>query len=140
MSTIHKFTGKWPDAPQWEGARSRIYPTQNKGKITETWIIGKTDGAENFAMRYFNIGPENSSQKEQHPYDHGILVLHGEGEVFLEGQTHLISQGDAIYIPPNAKHQLINRGTEHLGFICIIPAKRKKQEKIVWAEENINFN
>lgn len=140
MGIIHKFTGTWSEDPKWEGSRSRIYHSKDVASVTETWIIGKAEGAENFAIRYYNIGPQGSSKKEQHPHDHGILILHGEGEVLLDDKTQPISQGDAIYIPPNIEHQLINPGQTPLGFICIIPAKRKKGEQIVWAEENIKFD
>lgn len=140
MSTIHKFTGEWSNMPQWEGARSRVYPSQDSGSVTETWMIGKAEDAQNFAMRYYNVGPNCTSKKEQHPHDHGILILHGVGDVLLNGQLHPIEQGDIIYISPDIEHQLINRGSEPLGFICVIPAKRKKQGKIVWADENIKFD
>jgi quercetin dioxygenase-like cupin family protein len=140
MATIHKFSGEWNKSLAWEGARSRIYQSKDVASVTETWLIGKAEGAENFAMRYYQVGPGGNSRREQHPYDHGILVLHGTGEVLLGSDTFPISQGDVVYIPPNLEHQLINGGSTPLGFLCIIPAKREKQGKIVWSEENIQFD
>ena len=140
MNTIHKFIGEWNKSLKWEGARSRVYHSDDVASVTETWLVGKTEGAENFAMRFYQVGPGGNSRREQHPYDHGILVLHGEGEVLLGNNTYTISQGDVIYIPPDLEHQLINRGSTPLGFLCIIPAKREKQGKIVWADENVKFD
>ena len=140
MGTIHKFTGEWNQSLDWDGARSRIYQSEDVASVTETWLIGKAEGAENFAMRYYQVGPGGNSRKEHHPYDHGILILHGSGEVLLGTEKHAICQGDVIHIPPDLEHQLINHGSNAMGFLCIIPAKRKKQGKVVWADENIKFD
>jgi len=138
--TIHKFMGSWPQQLAWDGQRSRIYSADDVSGVTETWLIGKPEGAENFAVRYYKVEAGGFSHKENHPYDHGILVLHGEGEVQMGAETNSIHQGDVIYIPPSMEHQLINTGQEALGFLCIIPAKRKKNGELVWADEKINFD
>lgn len=135
--TIHKFTGDWEKVFTWEGARSRMYQNTADNQVSETWIIGKKEGAENFAFRYYQLSPGSHSRKEQHPYDHGILVLQGSGEVLLGEETQEISQGDVIHIPPDALHQLANTGDQPLGFLCVIPARRQKNGQVVWAEEGI---
>lgn len=134
-------SGEWSQSPQWEGMRSRVYPTSTEyAAVTENWLIGKAEGAENFAMRYYHVDVDGFSKKEDHPYDHGIIILHGEGEVLIGEETHPFSQGDVLYIPPDVEHQLINTGKSPMGFICIIPAKRKKQGEVVWADEKIKFD
>lgn len=133
--TIRKFIGEWNKDLRWEGARTRQYNNQ----VTETWMIGKKEGAENFAFRYYQLQPGGTSNLEQHDHDHGVFVLHGSGEVLLGEHTHELSQGDIVHIPPQALHQLINTGHETLGFLCVIPARRKKQGKTVWSEEGISF-
>jgi quercetin dioxygenase-like cupin family protein len=140
MGIIHKFTGEWNEALSWDGSRSRAYRSEDVASVTETWIIGKAEGAKNFAMRYYTLDVGGFTRREQHNHDHGVFILHGEGEVILGNDTFMISQGDVIYIPPNLEHQLTNRGQTSMGFLCIIPAKREKQGEIVWAEENIRFD
>lgn len=138
--TIHKYTGDWDQAFQWEGARSRQYQNDQVNQVSETWMIGKKEGAENFAFRYYQVETGGYTRKEQHPYDHGMLILQGEGEVLLGSQSHDISRGDIIHIPPDALHQIINTGENPLGFLCVIPARREKKGKIVWSEEGIDFD
>jgi len=137
--TIHKFTGEWGRVFSWDGARSRMYKNTEDNQISETWIIGKKEGAENFAFRFYQLTPGSHSKKEQHPYDHGILILQGSGEVQLGDETQAISQGDVIHIPPDALHQLVNTGNQPLGFLCVIPARRLKAGEIVWAEEGLDL-
>ncbi len=139
-ATIRKFTGQWGRQYSWEGQRSRAYDSPEVAGVTENWMIGKGEGAENFAMRYYHVGVDGFTVKEHHPYDHGILILHGEGEVLLGDTHHKIAQGDIVYIPPDMEHQLINLGKQPMGFLCIIPAKRLKKNMIVWADENIKFD
>jgi quercetin dioxygenase-like cupin family protein len=140
MSAIKKFTGDWDQNFSWDGTRSRMYQNTDTNQVSETWMIGKKEGAENFAFRYYQLSPGSHSREEQHPYDHGILVLQGEGEVLLGEKRYPVSRGDIIYIEPDIKHQLNNTSKDALGFLCVIQAKRKKSGVIVWAEEGIKFN
>ncbi len=138
--TIHKFTGDWEQDFSWEGTRSRMYQNTEDNQVSETWIIGKKEGAENFAFRYYQLSPGSHSKEEQHPYDHGILVLQGKGEVLLGDETFDFTRGDVIHIPPDVLHQLVNTGDQPLGFLCVIPARRLKGGQTVWAEEGIVFD
>lgn len=140
MGIIRKFTGDWNKVFSWDGARTRKYQDSAVNQVSETWMIGKEENAQNFAFRYYQIEPGGYSRKEQHPYDHGILILQGSGEVLLDEEVHPISRGDIIHIPLDALHQLTNPGKEPLGFLCVIPARREKGGKIVWAEEGIVFD
>ena len=140
MGTIHKYTGDWNKVFSWEDARTRMYQNDEVNQVSETWMIGKAEGAQNFAFRYYQVSPGGYSRKEQHPYDHGILVLQGSGEVLIDEGTYPISRGDIIYIPPDALHQLSNSGNDPLGFLCVIPARREKGGKTVWGEEGIKFD
>jgi len=138
---VRKMTGEWANSPKWDGMRSRIYPTSTDyAEITENWLIGKAEGAQNFAVRYYQVGVGGFSRKEHHAYDHGILIMHGEGEVLIGTEKYPFSAGDVIYIPVDEEHQLINTGNAPMGFICIIPAKRKKNGEVVWADEKIKFD
>jgi quercetin dioxygenase-like cupin family protein len=137
MSVIHRFTGEWGEVFTWEGGRRRVYGEGATG-ATETWLIGKAERAENFAMRYYELEPGGSSRLEQHPYDHGVLFLRGSGEVILDQEIQTVNCGDVVYIEPDELHQIRNSGEETLGWLCIIPARRRKQNKVVWSEEGIS--
>jgi quercetin dioxygenase-like cupin family protein len=137
MSTIHRFIGEWGTRNEWDGARSRAYSQGAQG-ATETWLIGKAELAENFAMRYYELEPGGHSHEEHHPYDHGVIFLRGSGEVTVGAEVHAVGLGDVVYISPDEVHQIRNTGGEPLGWLCIIPARRQKQGRIVWAEEGLD--
>ena len=131
----HKFIGEWGKDHQWEGARSRIYHMEDQGSVSENWLIGKSEGAENFALRFYNVEPHCSSKLETHAHDHGVVILQGQADVQIGEQIFQASQGDVLYIPPNHLHVLHNTGEGTLGFLCMIPAKREKNGRVIWAEE-----
>lgn len=85
------------------------------------WLISDKDGAPNFAMRLFEINPKGNSPKHQHAYEHEIFILEGNGKVVINEKEYEISQGYVVFIPPNAKHTIINTGDKPLKFICLIP-------------------
>ena len=84
-------------------------------------LIGKADGAQNFCMRLFQLDKDGYSPRHTHDWEHEIFVHEGQGQVFLEGEWQDITAGTAIFIPPNADHQIRNVGDNTLSFICLVP-------------------
>jgi quercetin dioxygenase-like cupin family protein len=89
------------------------------------WLITKDMGAENFAMRLFEIEPGGFSPFHSHPWEHEVFILEGEGVVVGANEERSFKPGDAIFIPPNEKHQFKNNGSKTLKFLCLVPHKTK---------------
>jgi len=88
------------------------------------WLISSRDGAENFAMRLFEIEPDGYTPRHAHDWEHEVFVLSGEGIVFCEGQERKISSGYIVFIPPGEEHYFRNTGDEKMTFLCLIPYKK----------------
>ena len=84
--------------------------------------IGKADGANDFCMRVFEIGPEGYTPRHSHAWEHEIFFHSGEGEVLLGGEWSPVTAGHAVFIPGDAEHQIRNTGDTDLVFICVIPS------------------
>lgn len=85
------------------------------------WLVGQADAAPNFAMRQFEVAPGGYTPKHNHPYEHEVYVLEGEG-VVLEGDVeHQLTPGKVVYVAPNEVHQFQNRGSVPLKFLCMVP-------------------
>lgn len=134
MSVINKFSGEWGTLFSWLGARTRHYNSETAVGVTETWLIGKSEKARNFAVRYYEVDAGGHTNLEEHAHDHGIVFLRGQGQVLLAEDWHEVVQGDVVYIAPDERHQIVNTGEEALGFLCVIPAIRLKEGEKVWAE------
>jgi quercetin dioxygenase-like cupin family protein len=89
--------------------------------ITIRWVIGRPEGAPNFAMRVIEFQPGAVFETHQHPFEHEIFVLEGEGVVEgPEGEIPMLP-GVALYVPPDEPHGYWNTGEGTLRFICVIP-------------------
>jgi quercetin dioxygenase-like cupin family protein len=76
------------------------------------WVIDKKRGAENFAMRVFEIDPGASTPLHDHWYEQEMYLLAGEGVmVGATGEQHL-EPGVVMWVPPYERHQIKNTGSE----------------------------
>jgi quercetin dioxygenase-like cupin family protein len=89
--------------------------------ITIRWAIGKPEGAPNFALRVIEFAPGAVFARHQHPYEHEIFVLEGQGVVEGPDGKIAMQPGVAIYVPPDEPHGYRNTGKEALRFICVVP-------------------
>jgi quercetin dioxygenase-like cupin family protein len=88
------------------------------------WVITKDDGAENFAMRYFEIAPGGHSALHAHNWEHESFILEGKGVVVCGDQEKQVGPGYVVFIPPNVQHCFKNVGEKLLRFLCLIPYKK----------------
>jgi len=72
--------------------------------VTVRWLITKKTGAENFAMRLFEMYPGGYTPLHNHDWEHEIYVLDGEGIVRGGDKEKEFKRGDVIFIPPNERH------------------------------------
>jgi len=89
--------------------------------IRVRWLISKKDGAENFAMRLFEIQPGGYSPLHQHNWEHEVFILEGNGVTQDKDNKKLFKKGDVLFIPSMDWHQFVNTGKEILKFLCLIP-------------------
>ncbi len=94
----------------------------NSIKTTIQWLITKEDGAQNYTMRRFEIQAGGEIGLHNHPEEHEIYILEGNGQIFDEKEKITdIKMGDVVFVPPNEPHGYKNTGDKPLSFICVIP-------------------
>jgi quercetin dioxygenase-like cupin family protein len=103
------------------------YSTEASADITKQVLIGMTEGATDFIVRYFTIPPGGHSALDQHRHQHGVVITHGKGRVLLGEKWHDIGAGDAVFTDTGEVHQFEAVGAAALGFVCVIPR---------WAEDD----
>ena len=107
----------------YRDVEAKPLPEDMAHKTTIRWLITRADGGENFAMRYFSMEPGGWIKDHSHPWEHEIFIVRGRGILIVDGRRHEVSQGDFIFIPPNASHAYEALGDEPFEFICVIPDK-----------------
>lgn len=88
-------------------------------------MVGRGDGAPNFAMRLFEVAPGGQTPKHAHNYEHEVLIVDGQAKVYDgEADTHRdVAAGDTLYIPANQTHQFLNQADRPLKFMCMVPTR-----------------
>jgi len=98
-------------------------PVEHEGAegATIQWLIGKDDGAPNFAMRLFELQPGGHTPLHRHPHEHEVFVVSGHGVVVFESESSPIGSEDAIFIPGGKEHCFENTSDAPLRFLCLVP-------------------
>jgi len=94
---------------------------EGTSRLTVRWLITKDIGAPNFAMRLFEMKPSGHSPLHTHDWEHELFILEGTGVAIGGNEEKKFKPGDAIFIPPNEKHQFRNNGKKAVKFLCLVP-------------------
>ena len=99
-------------------------PSEEGVKDTKLrWLISKKDGAENFAMRLFEVKAGGNTPLHQHDWEHEVFILEGSGEARNKEKSTSFKTGDFFFVKPMEWHQFVNTGSETLKFLCLVPIK-----------------
>lgn len=88
-------------------------------------VITGDDGAPNFCMRVFEVKPGSSTPSHSHPWEHEVFILSGQGVVRGEQGESGIARDSVVFVAPGEHHCFVNRGSEPLRFVCVIPISQK---------------
>jgi quercetin dioxygenase-like cupin family protein len=86
------------------------------------WLINKEDGAENFAMRMFEIQPGGHTPLHTHSHEHEVFVIEGKGTFRCDDHDYEFAVEDVIFVPGETLHCFKNTSDSLLRFLCLIPA------------------
>ena len=121
MSQVHRFEGNLSKQEyRWNGVEPLEINTDVVHGVMKHVLVGPEDGAPNFIIRYFNVPVGEKTFYDQHPHEHGIVILHGKAKVQINDNFYELEPLCSIFISGMDVHQLTNIGDEPLGFICVI--------------------
>jgi len=86
-------------------------------------MVGRGDGAPNFALRSFQVESGGHTPRHSHDYEHEVYIVSGSGTILLGDETKQIRAGDVIYVKADLEHQF-QSGDEPLRFLCMVPVER----------------
>jgi quercetin dioxygenase-like cupin family protein len=84
-------------------------------------VAGRDEGAPTFVMRVFEIQPGKSIPSHEHPWEHELFVLSGNG-IFKSGDKDMpVKEGDTITVLSGESHCFTNTDNKILRIICVVP-------------------
>ncbi|MFW6077988.1 MAG: cupin domain-containing protein [Gemmatimonadota bacterium] len=91
------------------------------GRATEMrMLVGPADGAPNFALRRFTMGPGGGIPLHTNLVEHEQYVLRGRARITIGEDVHEVGADDALYIPAGVPHayDVVEAPFE---FLCVVP-------------------
>lgn len=104
------------DVKNLDGVPSFI--TKDGSEIREL-LAHRNSAIRNQSLAEARVPVGGSTQEHYHAQTEEIYyITHGCGRMRIENETRDVGPGDAIAIPPGAKHKLWNTGNETLRLLC----------------------
>ncbi len=91
------------------------------GQVAIRWLITRETGADNFAMRFFEVEPGSEAGPHSHEWEHEVFILEGNGAMKGEKDWFQLGPGSVVFIPGNEPHMLRNTGDKTMKYLCLIP-------------------
>ena len=63
---------------------------------TIRWLVSRDDGAKNFAMRLFELGPGGHTPLHEHAWEHEAYIVKGPVQVVTDSGSEEANAGDAV--------------------------------------------
>lgn len=103
-----------------------------------TWLVTKeTIGAEKLSIAIMDC-PAGAVVRPLHSHrdiEEIILILEGEGEAWVDGETAPFKKGDAVLFPANSKHQVRNTGNTSVITASIFSAPTNPENYVSYEED-----
>ncbi|HEC89309.1 MAG TPA: cupin domain-containing protein [Thermoplasmatales archaeon] len=85
-----------------------------------------------YSLALANVKPKETTYLHRVKNSEVYYILEGEGEMYIDDEVEKVSEGQAIYIPPNSAQKIKNIGKRDLIFLCIVyPPWKPEDEEIV---------
>jgi quercetin dioxygenase-like cupin family protein len=81
------------------------------------WLIDRDLGAVHVMAYRLVLDPDSGTTHVHHGAEEVLYVLEGNGETRVEGATHQIGAGQAVFIPDGAEHSYVNTGENPLVLV-----------------------
>ena len=111
-----------PELPHAIRAAADAPADTRRGGDVRTLLSPKSVGSTSGFMGVATIAPGDRISEHYHPYsEEFVYCVRGRIDAQLEGESHRVESGEALFIPINMKHRLVNDGDEeafivfHLG-------------------------
>lgn len=94
------------------------FTTKDGSEIREL-LAHRNSVIANQSLAEARLSEGGCTEPHFHPLCEEIYYLtHGRGRIQIEDDVREVGPGDAIAIPPGARHQITNIGGETLRFLC----------------------
>jgi quercetin dioxygenase-like cupin family protein len=84
---------------------------------TLQWLVDRELGAQHVMSYRLTLDSDSALSHVHTGAEEVLYVLEGSGQVRVEGVTHHVAPGQAVFIPEGAEHTYVNTGAESLTLV-----------------------
>nr|WP_232328340.1 cupin domain-containing protein [Kibdelosporangium sp. MJ126-NF4] len=96
-------------------------PNDRRGGDIRTVLAPSTVGTSSGFGGTVAVEPGEAVAEHYHPYSEEYLfVVAGELRVDLDGESRVVSEGEAVFVPRNVKHRLVNTGVAPVSAVFFL--------------------
>jgi mannose-6-phosphate isomerase-like protein (cupin superfamily) len=111
------------------------FTTKDGSEIREL-LAHRNSGIANQSLAEARIPVGGATIEHYHPVAEEIyLITHGTGRMRIGGEEHEVGVGDAIAIPPGARHKLWNTGVDTLRLLCFCAPGYEHEDTVLTEDE-----
>jgi quercetin dioxygenase-like cupin family protein len=88
------------------------------------WVIDKTRGAENFAMRVFEVAPGPARRITTIGTSRRCTSWKERGVAVSPQREQPLTRGTVLWVQPEEPHAIRNMGSVPMKFICCVLTKK----------------
>lgn len=89
------------------------------GSTIRVLLDARVGGALKQSLAEATLEPGQATQRHYHARAEEIyVILEGGGEMEVDGERGPVRRGDAVLIPPGARHEIRADGEGELRFLC----------------------
>ena len=105
----------------------------NEGtKIKQFFHPHNTLNGINYSLAQFTLEPGKKTILHKIKSSEIYYILEGNGELYVDENIHRLEKDDSVYVPPNSKQLIENKGKVDLRFLCIVePAWKIEDETLI---------
>jgi mannose-6-phosphate isomerase-like protein (cupin superfamily) len=92
---------------------------------------GRQPIAVHYSLAHARLAQGKASLRHYLYSSEVYYILEGQGRMHVDDEEHLVSAGDAIYIPPGAQQYIENLGQGELVFLCIVDPPWRAEDETV---------
>ena len=111
-----------------------VFTTKDGSEIREL-LAHRNSAIVNQSLAEARIQVGGCTAEHYHPVAEEIYyITHGMGRMRIDGEEREVGEGDAIAIPPGARHKLWNIGEETLRLLCCCAPAYEHEDTILIEE------
>lgn len=104
-------------------------------QILTSWMLisPKHSSTQNLSVQISEVPVGSEQPVHNHGPEQCYYIIKGKGLMIIEEESREVSPGDAVYIPSNLKHGIINIGDEILEYLTAnAPVFSEEYEDTLW--------